>query len=549
MPMPTFMRLLSLLALWAATLGPLSAQYLDSLASALDLIGLRFDMAALDSMQAEVRDQAEGYRTLRAEAFPNDLPLSLVFQPPVNADRLPDSQAALDFGLPEAVAMPEDPADLAFYPVHQLAGLLRSRQVSSVELTQLFLDRLRRYGDTLECVITLTDSLALAQARRADAELAAGTYRGPLHGIPYGVKDLLAVAGYPTTWGARPYQDQTFAYTATVVNKLEEAGAVCVAKLTLGALAWGDVWYGGITKNPWNLTQGSSGSSAGSASATVAGLVPFAIGSETWGSIVSPSTRCGATGLRPTFGRVSRHGAMALSWTMDKLGPICRNALDCALVLAAIHGYDGHDRSVRDVPFNYDASRDPRSLRVGILREAFQPDGYNYANDSALIARLEAEGFDLIDKRLPDSLPVGALAFILSAEAGAAFDELTRSGRDSLLVRQVKNAWPTVFRASRLIPAVEYLQANRLRYLLTQQLNEMLAGVDVLLAPSFSQQLLMTNLSGHPCVVLPNGSYANGEGGSITLLGNHFDEANPLRLATYIQALTPFEEEHPALFR
>jgi len=527
----------------------LRAQYTDSLSVALGLIGLTFDQAALDSMQDDLRDQAESYRSLRAQPLPNDLPLSLAFMPPLNLSRLPVQQTPITWDLPEEISVPTDREALAFLPVHQLAVLIKNRKVSSLELTQLYLARLRRFGDTLQCVITLTDSLALAQARRADAELAEGIYRGPLHGIPYGVKDLLAVEGYPTTWGARPYQNQRLAYTATVVRKLEEAGAVCVAKLTLGALAWGDIWYGGVTKNPWNLTQGSSGSSAGSASATVAGLVPFAIGSETWGSIVSPSTRCGATGLRPTFGRVSRHGAMALSWTMDKLGPICRHALDCALVLDVIRGGDGLDLTVRDLPFNYQPDLDPRGLRVGILRTAFDPEGYNYANDSALIARLEAEGITLIDKTLPDELPVDALAFILSAEAGTAFDELTRSGRDSLLVRQMKNAWPTVFRASRLIPAVEYLQANRLRHLLTQQMNTMLADVDALIAPSFSDQLLITNLTGHPCVVLPDGSYAEGTPGSITLLGNHFEEGNILRFAAYVQSLTPFEEEHPAFFR
>ena len=380
-------------------------------------------------------------------------------------------------------------------------------------------------------------------------ELKKGIYRGPLHGIPYGAKDLLAVAGYKTTWGAMAYKDQQLEYTATVINKLEKAGAVLVAKLTLGALAWGDVWYGGQTKNPWNPKKGSSGSSAGPTSATVAGLVPFAIGSETLGSIVSPANRCGATGLRPTFGRVSKQGAMALSWSMDKLGPICRNAIDCALVLEAIRGEDGLDNSVRDFPFNYDYKKDIMKLRIGILKDEFKSDGSNHQNDSIMIELLKNKGIELVEKQLPSDVPVRALSFILTAEAGAAFDELTPSNRDTLLVRQIKNAWPNVFRASRLIPAVEYIQANRLRHQLTLKFNAMMKDIDVLITPSFGRQLLMTNLTGHPCVVLPNGSYAGDNPGTITLLGNHFDEASILMFARYIQELTPFEEEFPPLFR
>jgi len=310
----------------------------------------------------------------------------------------------------------------------------------------------------------------------------------------------------------------------------------------------GDVWYGGKTKNPWDLKRGSSGSSAGSTAATVAGLVPFAIGSETHGSIVSPATRCGATGLRPTYGRVSKAGAKTLSWSMDKLGPICRNATDCALVLDVIRGEDGLDYSVRDFPFNYDYSKDINQLRVGILTDDFKPKRFNYKNDSALIELLKAKGIKMIEKRLPSDIPTRALSFILSAEAGAAFDELTRSNRDTLLVRQLKNAWPNVFRSSRLIPAVEYIQANRLRHQLTLQFNEMMKDIDVLIAPSFSVQLLMTNLTGHPCVVLPDGSYAGEFPGTITLLGNHFDEASILMFARYLQELTPFDQEYPPLF-
>lgn len=524
------------------------AQSNDSLATALDLIGLSFEPAELDSMKESVNDAASSYREIRQMTIPNDMPYSMVFSPPLNPQRIPETQLDIQWELTEKVDVPEDFSDLAFYPVHQLAWLIKNNKISAVALTELFLDRLRQYGDTLECVITITDSLAMAQARRADQELQKGFYRGPLHGIPYGAKDLLAVKGYKTTWGAMPYKDQQLDENATVITKLENAGAILVAKLTLGALAWGDVWYGGTTKNPWNLNEGSSGSSAGSASATVAGLVPFAIGSETWGSIVSPATRCGATGLRPTFGRVSKHGAMALSWSMDKLGPICRSAIDCALVMDAIRGEDGLDHSVRDYPFNYDYTAGIKGLRIGVLTEEFKPDGFNYQNDSVLIAHLKAEGINLISKKLPADIPVSALSFILSAEAGAAFDALTRSSKDSLLVRQIKNAWPNVFRAARLIPAVEYIQANRLRYQLTLQFNEMMQDIDVLIAPSYSGQLLMTNLTGHPCVVLPDGSYAGERPGTISLLGNHFDEASILAFARYLQEITTYEEEYPPLF-
>jgi len=525
-----------------------SAQSNDSISIALKLIDLSFDSSEIDSMRTSVFDEANNYREMRKVHIPNDLSYSLVFIPPLNTQIIPDKQVEINWNLEEEVKLPKNKSDLAFYPVHQLASLIKNKKITSVELTQLFLDRLRKHGDRLECVITITDSLALAHAKRADNELQKGIYRGPLHGIPYGAKDLLAVEGYKTTWGAMAYKDQQLDYTATVINKLEKAGAILVAKLTLGALAWGDVWYGGQTKNPWDLESGSSGSSAGSTSATVAGLVPFAIGSETWGSIVSPATRCGATGLRPTFGRVSKQGAMALSWSMDKLGPICRNAIDCALVLDAIRGEDGLDYSVRDFPFNYDYNKDIKKLRIGILSDEFKPDGFNYQNDSIMIELLKSKGIELVEKQLPSEVPTNALSFILSAEAGAAFDELTRSGRDTLLVRQIKNAWPNVFRASRLIPAVEYIQANRLRHLLTLQINDMMKDIDVLIAPSFSNQLLITNLTGHPCVVLPDGSYAKGSPGTITLLGNHFDEASILIFARYLQELTPYDEEYPPLF-
>lgn len=544
------MRTILFIILSLSFIGISNAQSKDSISIALGLIDLSFDRIELDSMKQDIHEQKESFKLIRKETLPNDLAYSLVFMPPLNTAKISEKQKTINWGINEEVMLPENIDDLAFFPVYKLASLIKSQKISSTELTQLFLKRLRTYGDTLKCVITITDSLAFVQAKKADEELKQGIYRGPLHGIPYGVKDLLAVAGYKTTWGAMPYKNQYLNYDATVVKNLEKAGAVLVAKLTLGELAWGDVWYGGVTKNPWNLLEGSQGSSSGPASATVAGLVPFSIGSETWGSIVVPSTRCGATGLRTTFGRVSRHGSMALSWSADKLGPICRNAIDCALVLEAMQGEDNLDLSVRSFPFNYDHNKDVKTLRVGILYDEFRPGQFNFKNDSITIELLKSKGFDLIQKQLPSDIPIKALSFIISAEAGAAFDELTRSNRDTLLARQVRNGRPNVFRASRAIPAVEYIQANRLRYRLTLQFNEMMKDIDVLVVPSFNNnQLLMTNLTGHPCVVLPNGSYEGEHPGTISLIGNHFDEASILLFARYLQKITNFDDEHPPFFQ
>jgi Asp-tRNA(Asn)/Glu-tRNA(Gln) amidotransferase A subunit family amidase len=447
--------------------------------------------------------------------------------------------------------------------VTELAALVRTRRVGAVELTRLYLERLRRHDPRLACVVSYTEERALAQAERADREIAAGGYRGPLHGIPWGAKDLLAVPGHPTTWGARPYRDQTRPELATSVSRLDEAGAVLVAKLSLGALAWGDVWFGGTTKNPWNLEQGSSGSSAGSASATAAGLVGFALGSETWGSIVSPCTRCGATGLRPTFGRISRHGAMALAWSMDKLGPIARSAEDCALVFAAVQGPDGLDPTVVERGFAWPPGREPRTLRVGYLAAAFEEDRGGQAEDEAerrairegqehdrgTLAALGSLGFSLRPLALPGSLPISALSFILTAEAAAAFDDLTRSGRDDELERQVEQAWPNVFRQGQLIPAVEYIRANRIRSLAMQELERAMESVDLFVAPSFGgDTLLLTNLTGHPAVVLPNGFRASdGTPTSITLIGRLHGETEILAVARAYQQATDFHRRRPPL--
>ncbi len=523
----------------------------QDIASAEKIINLRFTQKERKMMRENLKNDASDYAKLRKVNLANSVPPAFQFNPVVTGVNYEkETKEAMPFILPENVAFKRPPnlEDLAFYPVTALAQLIKSRQVKSTELTKMYLSRLKKYGPKLECVVTLTEELALEQAKRADEEIAAGRYRGPLHGIPWGAKDLLATKGIKTTWGARPYQDQVIDEDATVVKRLEEAGAVLVAKLSMGALAWGDVWFGGKTKNPWNYDEGSSGSSAGSAAATAAGLVGFAIGTETWGSIVSPSTRCGVTGLRPTYGRVSRAGAMALSWTMDKVGPICRQAEDCALVFEAICGPDGRDLTVVDFPFRWDPSLDLKSVRVGYLKNAFERDYPTKKNDEASLDVIRSLGIELIPFELPENLPIDSLAFILNAEAAAAFDELTRSNRDDLLVRQTRNAWPNVFRQARFVPAVEYIQANRIRTLLMQEMARRMAGIDVYIAPSSGgNNLLLTNLTGHPAVVVPNGFNEKGSPTSLSFIGNLFKEAKALRLALAYQQATDFHLQHPQL--
>ncbi|MBL1214290.1 MAG: amidase [Ignavibacteriae bacterium] len=511
------------------------------------IIGVTFTDAERDTMLSDVIDNLNSYQTIHEQNIDNSIPPAVMFNPiPVGYKNLVE-QKEIKYSDYSAAKLPESKEELAFYSIGQLAELIRTKQITSTELTEFYLNRLKKYNTKLECVITLTEELALKQAAKADEEIAAGNYKGMLHGIPYGAKDLLAVEGYKTTWGAAPYKDQVIDETATVIKNLEEAGAVLVAKLTLGALAWGDVWYDGVTKNPWNIEQGSSGSSAGSASATSAGLVPFAIGTETWGSIVSPSTVCGVTGLRPTYGRVSRTGAMALSWTMDKIGPICRSAEDLAIVFSAIHGEDGIDQTLYDFPFNYSPQIDFTELKIGYLKSDFENQYPFKQNDSLTLLKLKELGAELIPIELPD-IPVYDISFILSAEAAAAFDGLTRSNKDDLLVRQIKNAWPNVFRTSRLIPAVEYINANRLRHALIQKMAEVMNEVDLYIAPSWEgSNLLLTNLTGHPCVVLPNGFSEDGTPTSITFMGKLFDEGTLIAFAKKYQDAATHHLKHPDL--
>ncbi len=529
----------------------------EMLQDAEQVAGLEFADQERELMVDGLNKHLKSYEKLREVRLDNSVVPAIQFNPVAPGISFEKKQPAASLtGLPIKASKPikaKRPSDieqLSFWTITNLAGLIKSRKVSSLELTKMYLSRLKKYDSKLQCVITLTEELALQQAKRADKEIAAGRYRGPLHGIPWGAKDLLAVKEYKTTWGAMPYKDQVIDVDATVVRRLEEAGAVLVGKLTLGALAWGDVWFAGKTRNPWNPEKGSSGSSAGPAAATAAGLVGFSIGSETWGSIVSPCTVCGATGLRPTFGRVSRYGAMALSWTMDKIGPICRSAEDCALAFNAIYGPDGKDSTIVDLPFNWDAGRGIKDLKIGYIKSAFEQQRKNKeskANDQASLEAMRHLGLELIPIELPDH-PVDAIGFILSVEAAAAFDELTRSGRDALLVRQIKNAWPNRFREARLIPAVEYIQANRLRTLLIKAMHEIMSDIDVYVAPSWvGDNLLLTNLTGHPAVVVPNGFNKKQEPTSITFTGKLYGESEVLAVAKAYQDATGFHLKHPVL--
>ena len=556
----------------------------------------------------EQRASVEVIRTLHLEngtapAFVFDpVPAGMVLETTRKPERL---GKAPDVSKLSAAAGASREEALAFATVRELSELLRQKKVTSVELTKLSLARLQRYQPRLHFLINATEQRALTQASAADKELSAGKARGPLHGIPWGAKDLLAVKGYPTTWGAAGFEQQRIDADATVVERLDAAGAVLVAKLSMGALAQGDLWFGGRTRNPWNPKQGSSGSSAGSASAVSAGCVAFAIGTETLGSISSPSTRCGVTGLRPTFGFVPRTGAMALSWTMDKIGPIARSVEDCALVMSAIHGQErgpgGQDRSVQAAVFNWDADFDWRRLRVGYLKAAFdapkleelKPPSesvtakeraeyetrrahqkenftrltYDAAFDRAALEALRKLGVQLVPVDLPQGLHFGDQVPLLGAEAAAAFDELTLSGRDQLLTGQKPYDWPNAFRRARFYSAVDYIQAQRARSLVIETMAKLFAQVDVIVTPSGGAQLVATNLSGHPAVIVPNGLRGDdapkatvseeddeleNPGGpgtpvSLTFLGGLYSDARLLAFARAYQEATGFHRGHPAL--
>ena len=572
--------------------------------AAAAIAGVSFTPEQRKVMLESVNGQRDDVVEVRKITLADSVAPSLVQNPALPGTTFDTSRRPGILGPAPSVAdvSASNEEQVAFATVRQLSELLRKKKITSVELTKLYLARLKRYDPTLHFVITLTEARALDQAAEADKVLHSRPPLSLLHGIPWGAKDLLAVKGYPTTWGAGPYMTQSFDYDAEVVKRLDQAGAVLVAKLTLGALAQGDLWGpapGKRTRNPWNTKQGSSGSSAGVASAVAAGCVGFGIGTETLGSISSPSTRCGVTGLRPSFGLVPRTGAMALSWSMDKIGPITRSVEDAALVLEAIYGPDGHDPSVQPAGFNPDFTIDVRSLRVGYLKSAFdtptmeapkppsetlagkeldeynkrvagrksqfQRQVYDAQYNTRALEVLRGMGVPLQAVELP-KFNYGGLVPMLEAEAAAAFDELTRSGRDALLAGQEPFDWPNSFRTARLYPAVDYINASRARRLAMEQLAAFFQPFDVIVTPSFGEQLVATNLCGQPAVIVPNGfrgadapappntedGALNNAGGpgtpvSLTFLSPLYGEAKACALAHAYQQKTGFHLQRPKL--
>ncbi len=548
------------------------------LEDALAVSGLEFSAEDREQMLNGINQNLARYAELRRVPLDPDDGPPVYFSPIVPGTKLDRDARPFRPSAAAAVRRPADLEEVAFWPIAQLAHLLETKQVTSVDLTRMYLARLKRYNPTLNFVVTFTDDLAMEQAQQADREIAAGKYRGPLHGIPWGCKDIIAVPPYPTQWGSGAFRNQVRDHEATVVRLLREAGAVLVAKLTTGELASGDQWFGGRTNSPWDPREGSSGSSAGPASATAAGCVAFGIGTETSGSILSPSTICGVTGLRPTFGRVSRYGAMTLSWTEDRLGPICRTVEDCALVFKTIARADEHDLSVIDLPFNWDARLDIRALRVGYLAKAFDepnrsPDWKK--NDAQVLETLRALGVEPEPFELP-SMPLNVTNGILGAESGAAFDEFIRTGRDKDLTNKGR---ANGMRQSRLVPAVEYLQAQRVRAQIMRQFAGVVSKFDVYVAPyidmragaagraggaaaargaegradgapppsAIRDHFQVANVCGYPAVSVPNGFTSDGKPTSITFLGRLYAEAEILAVAKAYQDKAGWTERRPAL--
>jgi Asp-tRNA(Asn)/Glu-tRNA(Gln) amidotransferase A subunit family amidase len=530
--------------------------------AAESLFGVDFTETEEQMALGSVNRNLDSYEQLRKLNIPLDTEPAITFRPYLPGKKPAGKStpgAKLKFARPVVPANLK-PEEIAFLPVTALATLIESKRITSTGLTKIYLDRLKKYGETLKCVVTLTEELALKQAADADAEIKAGKYRGPLHGIPWGAKDLLATRGIKTTWGATPYKDQVIDLDATVVERLREAGAVLVAKLSMGALAQGGVWFGGSTRNPWNTERSSSGSSAGPGAATAAGLVGFAIGTETLGSIISPSVTNGVTGLPPTYGRVSRYGAMALSWTMDKIGPMCRSVEDCVLVLNAIYGSDGRDDSCTDAPFDWNVDRPLASIKIGYIQKEFEGVAGNPnptdAQRQASGARnaMYADALDVFRKAgatlepmtMPD-FPSGAIGFVLSAEAAAAFDDLTRNKEQlASLTGQSPGDWPNTFRSSRFIPAVEYIRAMRARRLLMQEMDKLMSQYDVFLSPAPGSSLQVTNLTGHPAIALKSG-FIDNMPQAIMVTGRLYDEATVCRVALAYEQATEWHKRNPTL--
>lgn len=514
------------------------------------IFGMEFTAGQIKTMQDYLNRNRQGFDSMRADPVGFDVVPAMIFDPFPAGFELPNEKGSVEFTLNDDVKLPANRDELAYYSVADLSVLIKTRQITSVALTEFFLERIEKYDDQLKAVITVTRERALDQARRMDEELTAGKYRGLLHGIPYGTKDLMAVAGYKTTWGAAPYQDKVIEQTATVIQKLDEAGAVLIAKLVSGALARGDVWFRGKTRNPWDLEQGASGSSAGSGSATAAGLVPFALGTETLGSITSPSNRNGVTGLRPTYGSVSRAGVMSLAWSMDKIGPMCRTVQDCAIVYEVIRGQDSDDPMSLEAPLTYSDQQDLAGLRIGYFKEFFNRDStITGDNNRAVLDSIRAMGFELVEAEMPESLSWRAYDIILRAEAGAFFDQLLLEKGDQTMVQQGPPSRANSLRQSRFIPAVEYLQANRHRRLLIEDFHQVIAQFDVILTPTLARsQLIATNLTGHPVLAIPSGLDEDNHPTSISILGNLFDEGKILEFGKAVQQKTGHHLKHPPDF-
>ena len=529
----------------------------EQVEAALRLLGLEFQDAEVELMLRRVNSSLFSFEAVRKIPVPYDTEPAFVFHPGL-PDRVPAKGPArfeTTFAHPKPAKAPGDLEELAFLPVSVLAPLVRSRAVSSTGLTTMYLERMKKYSPRLLSVVTMTEERALKQAAEADAEIKRGHYRGPLHGIPFGVKDLFDTAGISTTWGAEPFENRVPESNATCVDRLYKAGAVLIAKLSMGALAMGDLWFKGRTMSPWptaaakekgEYDRGSSGSSAGSAACTAAGLVGFSLGTETLGSIVSPSTACGTVGLRPTYGRISRRGAMALSWTMDKIGPICRGVEDCALVLNAVYGPDGHDRSVAADPFHWEPRKPLSSLRVGVLQRDFDRlEGDQKKIYDQALADLKNAGVSMTPVEYREELT--GIRFLLDAEGAAAFDDITRDGQVRALRWQGAGDWPNTFRSSRLVPAVEYIRAQRIRTMLVEKFEKFMADWDVIVLAPNNGLLTTTNLTGNPQVVMKCG-FLNGIPRSISFLGRIYDEGSPLRVALAYEQATEWHRMNPTLF-
>ena len=521
---------------------------LEVIEAAERLVGVSYTREERELMLDNLDGQIEAARARRALTFENRVPPASRFDPRLPGFRPPPPQAPIRGSAADPGRLPDSDEDIAYAPVTSLSRWIERGDLTSRRLTEIYLARIEAHAGRLECFVTVTPELARAQADAADALLRAGTRLGPLHGIPYGLKDLFDTAGILTTWGATPYRDRTPDGDARVVELLRGAGAVLLGKTTLGALAYGEVWFGGKTRNPWNPDEGSSGSSAGSASATAAGLCAFSIGTETLGSITAPSQRCGTTGLRPTFGRVSRTGGMALCWSLDKVGPICRSVEDCALVLAAINGPDPADRGSIGASFNFDGTRKPDGLRLGYVPATFEDEGATDVDRAALEAARRL-GVEVVEIALPD-LPYQSLMSMLFAEAAAAFEELTLTDRDDELVRQDKGAWPNAFRQARFLSAVDHVQLDRLRYRVMEALDGAFRGIDAMIGPwATGPMLVATNFTGHPCLHLRAGfldSPTRGdpslEGGKLDI-GSAGDDTNPHEVPQGISLWGPLFDE------